>query len=103
MLNGRKYIDFLNGKEFMAQLVDFFLERKSPLLSPGQADKRQKMGSQYQKPSFEIVLNCLNLLFPADFKVISLSIFFCSFKTARKSDSKRENLFALQGFIREGC
>lgn len=59
----------MNSKEAIALLVDFFLEKKSPLLGVGEADKRQKMGNQYQKPAFEIVLHCLTLLIPADFQV----------------------------------
>jgi len=46
------------------------LEKKSPLLAPGQADKRMKMGNQYQKPAFEVVLHCLELAVSENFKVI---------------------------------
>ena len=71
---GKNYIEFLNRKEFVAILIDFFLEKKSPLLEPGQADKRPKMGNQYQKPAFEVILHCLSLVVAEDFDVSNFSI-----------------------------
>jgi hypothetical protein len=50
-------------------LIDFFLEKTSPLLAAGQADKRPKMGNQYQKPAFEAILHCLSLVIAEDFNV----------------------------------
>ena len=66
---GEKLALCLNNKRFIAVLIDFYLELKSPLYEKG--EKRIIMGNNFKKPKFEPLISLVsNLAFYSDMTFI---------------------------------
>ena len=58
--SGESQISFLFQKQFIAILIDFFLEKKSPI--PEFSEKKYSMGNRYVEPAFDPLIQTLELL-----------------------------------------
>ena len=58
--SGEPQISFLFQRQFIAVLIDFFLEKKSPV--PELSEKKHSMGNRYVEPAFDPLIQTLALL-----------------------------------------
>lgn len=59
-ISGEKQINFLFKKEFIAVLIDFFLEKRSPLQN--YSEKKFSMSGRYANPSFDSLIQTVLIL-----------------------------------------
>ena len=57
---GNKQIAYLYKKEMIAILMDFFLEKRSPLVNF--SDKKHPIADRYTNPPFDSLLQILSIL-----------------------------------------
>ena len=59
-MGGNKQIAYLYKREMIAVLMDFFLEKRSPLV--GFAEKKHPIAGRYTNPPFDALLQVLSIL-----------------------------------------
>lgn len=58
--SGETQVAYLYKKEFIAVLIDFYLEKKSPV--PHLSDKKHSIGNRYTDPEFSPLIQCISNL-----------------------------------------